>query len=79
MPCLEAPWGPAFSICIHTSNQDEGSSCFYAQVSVLSELILGHLHYSLIGVMPPNTEMAIVKTHLEALKQEFANQRETPL
>lgn len=29
--------------------------------------------------MPPNTEMAIVKTHLEALKQEFANQRETPL
>ena len=46
--------GPAFTVCIHTENQDQASFCPFAlrEVSVLPELALGHLRYSLTDVPP---------------------------
>ncbi len=50
----EGSWGPAFTVCIHTENQDQASFCPSAprEVSVLPELALGHLRYRLTGVPP---------------------------
>ena len=50
--------GHAFTVCIHTENQNQMS--FYPfvphEISVLIELILGHLRYSLADVPPqPNS------------------------
>ncbi|KAG5260519.1 hypothetical protein AALO_G00307930 [Alosa alosa] len=47
---VEAP----FTVRIHTENQDQASFCPSAprEVSVLPELALGHLRYSLTGVPP---------------------------
>ena len=50
--------GHAFTVCIHTENQNQGS--FYPfilhEVSVLIELPLGHLRYRLTDVPPqPNS------------------------
>ncbi len=46
--------GPAFAVCIRTENQDQASFCPFAlrEVSVLAELALGHLRYSLTDVPP---------------------------
>ena len=46
--------GHAFAVCIRTENQDQVSFCLFAlrEVSVLSELALGHLRYSLTDVPP---------------------------
>ena len=46
--------GPAFAVCIRTENQDQASFCPFAlrEVSVLSELALGHLRYRLTDVPP---------------------------
>src|SRR4029434_2062622 len=43
-----------FTVRIHTENQDQASFCPSAprEVSVLPELALGHLRYSLTGVPP---------------------------
>jgi len=47
----EGSWGPAFTVCICTENQDQASFCpAPREVSGLPELALGHLHYALIGV-----------------------------
>lgn len=50
----EGSWGPAFTVCIRTENQDQASFCPSAprEVSVLPELALGHLRYRLTGVPP---------------------------
>jgi len=50
----EGSWGPAFTVRTHTENQDQASFCPSAprEVSVLPELALGHLRYSLTGVPP---------------------------
>jgi hypothetical protein len=50
--------GHAFTVCIHTENQNQMS--FYPfvlrEISVLTELILGHLRYFLTDVPPqPNS------------------------
>ena len=50
--------GHAFTVCIHTENQNQGS--FYPfvlqEISVLLELPLGHLRYRLTDVPPqPNS------------------------
>jgi hypothetical protein len=50
--------GHAFTVCIHTENQNQMS--FYPfvprEISVLTELILGHLRYFLADVPPqPNS------------------------
>ncbi len=50
--------GHAFTVCIHTENQNQGS--FYPfvlhEISVLIELLLGHLCYRLTDVPPqPNS------------------------
>ena len=50
--------GHAFTVCIHTENQNQGS--FYPfvlqEISVLLELPLGHLRYCLTDVPPqPNS------------------------
>lgn len=46
--------GPAFAVCIRTENQDQASICPFAlrEVSVLTELALGHLRYLLTDVPP---------------------------
>ena len=47
-------WGPAFAVFIRTENQDQASFCPYTlrEVSVLTELTLGHLRYHLTDVPP---------------------------
>ena len=50
--------GHAFTACIHTENTSQISICPYAprEISVLTELILGHLCYYLTDVPPqPNS------------------------
>ena len=50
--------GHAFTVCIHTENQNQMSFYPYVlqKISVLFELILGHLRYSLANVPPqPNS------------------------
>ena len=54
----EGSIGHAFTVCIHTENQNQVS--FYPfvphEISVLAELILGHLCYHLTDVPPqPNS------------------------
>jgi hypothetical protein len=46
--------GRAFAVCILTENQDQASICPFAlrEVSVLTELALGHLRYDLTDVPP---------------------------
>ena len=46
--------GPAFTVCIRTENQDQASIWPYPlrEVSVPSELALGHLRYRLTDVPP---------------------------
>ena len=46
--------GPAFAVCIHTENQNQASFCPFAlgEVSVPTELALGHLRYALTDVPP---------------------------
>ena len=46
--------GHAFAVCIHTENQNQASFCPFAlrEVSVLTELALGHLRYYLTDVPP---------------------------
>ena len=46
--------GHAFAVCIRTENQNQASFCPFAlrEVSVLSELALGHLRYRLTDVPP---------------------------
>ena len=46
--------GHAFAVCIRTENQDQASFCPFAlrEVSVLTELALGHPRYSLKDVPP---------------------------
>ena len=46
--------GPAFAVRIHTENQDQASICPFAlrEISVLTELALGHLRYLLTDVPP---------------------------
>ena len=46
--------GPAFAVRIRTENQDQASICPFAlrEISVLTELALGHLRYLLTDVPP---------------------------
>ena len=46
--------GHAFAVCIRTENQNQASFCPFAlrEVSVLTELALGHLRYHLTDVPP---------------------------
>ncbi|VDO29798.1 unnamed protein product [Haemonchus placei] len=46
--------GHAFAVCTRTESQDQASFCPFAlrEVSVLSELALGHLRYGLTDVPP---------------------------
>ena len=46
--------GHAFTVCIHTENQNQVSFCPFTlrEVSVLAELTLGHLRYLLTDVPP---------------------------
>ncbi len=50
--------GHAFTVCIHTENQNQRSFCPFTlhEISVLIELLLGHLCYRLTDVPPqPNS------------------------
>ena len=55
--------GPGFPVCIHTENQNQASFCPFAlrEVSVPTELALGHLRYHLTDVPPqPNSPPELV-------------------
>ena len=57
-PATKGSIGHTFMVCIHTENQNQGN--FYPfvllEISVLDELPLGHLRYSLTDVPPqPNS------------------------
>ncbi len=63
--------GHAFTVCIRTENQNQVSICPFAlrEVSVLAELTLGHLRYSLTDVppqsnSPPDTVIRAGRTDL---------------
>ena len=51
---LKGSIGHAFAVCTRTESQDQASFCPFAlrEVSVLSELALGHLRYDLTDVPP---------------------------
>ncbi|CAK8678382.1 unnamed protein product [Clavelina lepadiformis] len=57
LPSSKGSIGHAFAVCIHTENQNQVSFCPFAlrEVSVLTELTLGHLRYSLTDVPPSQT------------------------
>src|ERR1700678_4479685 len=55
--------GPAFTVCIHTENQNQGSFSPFGprEISLLTELPLGHLCYRLTDVPPqPNSPPDLV-------------------
>ena len=57
-PKAKGSLGHAFTVCIHTENQNQVSFCPYTphEISVLIELTLGHLRYRLTGMPPqPNS------------------------
>ena len=51
---LKGSIGHAFAVCTRTESQDQASFCPFAlrEVSVLTELALGHLRYDLTDVPP---------------------------
>ena len=51
---LKGSLGHAFAVCTITESQDQASFCPYAlrEISVLTELTLGHLRYGLTDVPP---------------------------
>src|SRR5262249_19774571 len=66
--------GHAFAVCIRTENQDQVSFCPFTlrEVSVLSELALGHLRYDLTDVppqsnSPPDTVVGAGRATIEWL------------
>jgi len=57
-PKAKGSLGHAFTVCIHTENQNQVSFYPYVphEISVLIELTLGHLRYRLTGMPPqPNS------------------------
>ena len=63
--------GQAFTVCIRTENQNQASFCPFTlrEVSVLTELALGHLRYLLTDVppqsnSPPDTVFRADRTEL---------------
>ena len=57
-PRLKGSIGHAFTVCIHTENQNQVSFSPFGlrEISVLTELTLGHLRYLLTDVPPqPNS------------------------
>ena len=57
-PRLKGSIGHAFTVCIHTENQNQVSFSPFGlrEISVLTELTLGHLRYHLTDVPPqPNS------------------------
>ena len=77
--------GHIFVVCIHTENQNQMS--FYPfilrKISVLTELILGHLCYSLTDVppqpnSPPNNVSHVGRTQREVLVHSCSTNATTP-
>ena len=65
VPTTKGSIGHAFTVCIHTENQNQRS--FYPfvlhEISVLIELTLGHLRYLLTDVPPqPNSPPDLVRS-----------------
>src|SRR4051812_30615590 len=70
--------GHAFTVCIHTENQNQRS--FYPfvlhEISVLIELLLGHLRYRLTDVPPqPNSPPDYV-SRVERTTKVFKSRRQ---
>ena len=77
---LKGSIGRAFTVCIHTENQNQMSFCPFtlSQVSVLTELILGHLRYFLTDVppqsnSPPDTVFSTGQANSGGVHSFFTN------
>jgi hypothetical protein len=70
--------GHAFAVSIHTENQNQASFCPFAprEVSVLTELALGHLRYRLKDVPPQSNSPP--DTVFRAARSEPVVQNLTP-
>ena len=69
--------GHAFAVCILTENQNQASFSPYSQreISVLTELTLGHLRYCLTDVPPqPNSPSNSVSYVVHATKALNSNE-----
>ena len=67
--------GHAFTVCIHTENQNQRSFSPFSlhEISVLIELLLGHLRYLLADVPPqPNSppDYVFLVDHLDDIHPE---------
>ena len=72
--------GHAFTVCIRTENQDQVSFCPFAlrEVSVLTELTLGHLRYHLTDVPPQSNsppDTVFIADRADCKKQHFEPKR----
>jgi len=66
--------GHAFTVCIRTENLDQVSICPFAlrEVSVLTELTLGHLRYDLTDVPPQSNSPPDTVTRADRVRREAA-------
>ena len=79
---LKGSIGHTFVVCTHTESQDQASFCPFAlrEVSVLTELALGHLRYDLTDVPPQSNsppDNVISADHIHS-KNKYLNQKESP-
>lgn len=73
--------GPAFAVRIRTENQDQASICPFAlrEVSVLTELALGHLRYLLTDVPPQSNSPPDTVLGEDHTQREEAPPKQHPL
>jgi len=67
--------GHAFTVCIHTENQNQMSFYPFVQreISVLTELILGRLRYLFTDVPPQPNSLPEYVRNLDHRKQRLGN------
>jgi hypothetical protein len=70
-PAAEGSIGRAFAVSARTGCRDQVSFCPFAlqEISVLSELTLGHLRYALTNVPPqPNSPPGVFRPWIPAIR-----------
>ena len=74
----EGSGGPAFTVCIHTENQDQASFCPSAprEASVFTELASGHLRYCLTGVPVPRVGVLCTNDFNDVTRDTVAKSEE---
>ena len=71
--------GRAFTVCIRTENQNQAIICPFAlrEVSVLTEIALGHLRYLLTDVPPQSNSPPDTVLRADHVKPEIAHYSST--